>query len=101
MPCIEPLYNHYPYFRNSAEGVRAAMIKRAIIGTIFSAAIAVGIYFAAMALYNVWNPFQYTVATQMGLTITTSVSLGLVGCAYTFGWARAAKTPVQGAPSSP
>jgi len=91
MSCIRALCDHTPYQANTPQGKNAAMAKRLVIGLVATVAIAVGLYFLDMALGNVWNPWNFTQQTQMGLAIAGSVFVGLIGIGATGIWAFSAK----------
>jgi hypothetical protein len=89
--CINAFYDHRPFDANSGKGVAIAMLKRALIGLIATAAIAVGLYFLDMAVYNVWNPCGLSLSTQMGLSIAACCLFAVAGIILTGAWMHFAK----------
>jgi hypothetical protein len=77
------LCNPFFFGSDTEGGVAEARVKRGLAGLILAVGIAVGIYFATMAVYGVWNPFGFSPTTQMALAITCSVVVGLINLCVT------------------
>ena len=59
--CIHSIHNHAPYPENSKEGITVAVLKRAVLGIIASALLAVAGYYITIA-HNMWNMSPDTLA---------------------------------------
>ncbi len=85
--CIRSMHNTAPYELGSEEGIKISMAKRAIIGLIVAAALAVGGYYLEMAT-NLWN---YPPNVHFGMSIAGSVLIGAMLLVGTTGWVISAR----------
>ena len=85
--CIHSIHNHAPFEQGSEKGVNASMVKRAIIGLIFAAAVTVGTYYLSMAV-NIWN---FPPNVHFGFAIAGASMLGVIGLLTTGAWVFTAK----------
>lgn len=90
--CIHSMHNHAPFKQGTEHGVKISMAKRAIIGLIVAAALAVGVYYLNMAS----NAFNYPPNVHFGMSVTSSVLVGLCLLVGTAGWVFQAKVERNG-----
>ena len=78
--CLHSLHNHAPYDEGTLEGAKASMVKRAVIGIVLSALLAVGFFYANLYFPNIYG---YSPNTIFGLSVFISCLTGVIGLTVT------------------
>lgn len=73
--CTSYIFGAAPFKEMTTAGIALSIAKRIVIGVIITTALATGIYFAKMAIYNNWN---VSIGTKMGLAISSACIIGII-----------------------
>jgi|GEM_PF-2846842 len=77
--CCSTLCGPSPFEEDTNAGDVASIAKILVVGLLAIAALSVGLYYCTMAWYQVWNPFDFSLETQMNMSIIMSSIFGSFG----------------------